>query len=1132
LAIHSPSADKTSAFEYTPGSDGHSHAPPVLGVRRNGRNGAAARAYRGLKPMRFVSLHHHSTLGSYLDGVQMPDAHARRIAELNGTAIAMTEHGNIDSHVKLEAACRDKKDVHKRENPAYGIKPLFGVEVYMGKVGEGATQRKYHLTLVAKDQVGYRNLLKLVSLSYAEGFYHEPTVSPAMLRKYRKGLVVLSGCLGSLLACSCVGGKLVPEEEAGYERGLRVARWFSRHFEDYYIEVQAFPELEKTRRLNPMLARIAHAVRRPLVATMDCHYTVPTEAELQKVLHNVRPGEKRTLEELERDWGYDVPLCPPATDNTILRRLKATGLTQKEAVQSIIATEEIAQACSVTLPRLPQMKFPVPTGYKDAQEYWRHLLKEGWRLRGFHRLPRAERERAKRMLAHEMDIIERKAYVDYLLIFREGVVFAKDYKKDPYPHGIPNAVRGSALASVACYLLRITELNPLNYPDLVFGRFIDESRQDPPDIDCDFDADGRGLVRDFYVAKYGEECVANVGTFTYYKSKLALDDVARVHRIPKYDVEEIKDVLIERSSGDLRASATIEDTIAHFDTAAAVVEKYPELNTASDLEGNVKSFGIHAAGLLVANDDIRQVCAVYERVVNKKQISAVSMDKYDAERQGAVKLDFLSLSTLSMLTECLNQTGMDVNDLYNMPFDDPKVIDGYIRNDHVGVFQLAGRAASSLNGSLKAENFDEICAVIALCRPGPLHSGAAHEYVDIKRGVKDVELAHPALASIVGHTRGQIVYQEQILRIVTELGNFDWTSAAHIRRIMSKKHGGAEFNREWKKFWKGCKTYHKREGGPPISEAQAQIIWNFCITAGAYAFNAAHCRGYGAIGYWTMFFKQYYTPVFYAASLAKLPNKKPKGQHESPIPLGTHADLIRDARDGNGPRKPIRILKPSYSKSRTSWYAVNKKSIRAGFRQLPDVGEVVAQQCVDERAEHGLRSWDDLMNVKGLGEKRVEKIKAWVKQEDPFRILTMDRMLADVREALPDLGLPLPTHVASEVPYERSSDIEVVWLGVLIDRNLRDIFESHRARTGDDLDPKSVKHPELRELAIFQGTDGGDILSVRIDRFKYPKFKDMAWNIKIGHDIVLVRGYKPGWRTAREVYVSDMWVINPQEETK
>lgn len=1129
MAIHSPSADKTSAFEYTPGSDGHHHGPGVLGVRRNGRSGAAARAYRGLRPMRFVSLHHHSTLGSYLDGVQMPDSHARRIAELNGTAIAMTEHGNIDSHVKLEAACKDEFDIHKRANPAYGLKPLFGVEIYMGKVGEDATRRKYHLTILAKDQVGYRNLLKLVSKSYSEGFYHEPTVSPQMLRQHSQGLVILSGCLGSLLACSCVGGKLVDENDASYERGLRVARWFAKHFEDYYVEVQAFPELEKTRRLNPMLARIAKEIRRPLVATMDCHYTVPLESELQKVLHNVRPGEKRTLEELERSWGYDVPLCPPVTDGTILRRLQATGLTKRQAVQSVISTEEIAQACTVELPKLPPLTYPVPRGYADVETYWREELKKGWDFRKFNRLPLDERRRAKRMLRHEMEIIERKGYVNYLMIVRDGIVFAKDYDKPPYKHGIPvGPARGSAAASVACYLLRITEVNPLHYPDLVFARFIDESRSDPPDIDTDFPGDSRGIIREFYESKYPS--VSGLGTFTYYRSKLALDDVARVYRIPKYDVEAVKDVLVERSSGDLRASATIEDTIAHFDAAKEVVDKHPDLRVASELEGNVKAFGVHAAGLVVANGDIRDVCAVYERVVDKELIQVVSMDKYDAERQNIGKLDILGLATLDMIGEALNQTGMNVNDLYNMTFDDPKVIQGFIDNDVVGVFQFDGRAARSVNGSLKADNFDEICAVIALCRPGPLHSGAAHEYIDIKRGKRNVELPHPALTDIVGHTNGQIVYQEQILRIVTELGNFDWTSAAHIRRIMSKKHGGAEFNREWKKFWAGCKTYHKRHGGPRITETTAAKIWGFCITAGAYAFNAAHCRSYGTLGYWQQFFKQYYPAVFYASSLAKIPNKKPKGQHESPVPLGRHADLIRDARKGTPTRKPLKVMRPDYAKSRASWYAVNKRAIRAGFRQLPDVGPVVAANCVEERAKHGLGSWDDLQNIKGIGPKKVEKIRAFVSQEDPFRILTMDRMLAKVRADLPDLGLPAPTHVATQVPYERSQDTEVVWLGVLIDRNLRDIFESHRARTGDELDPKTVKQPELRELAIFQGTDGDELLSIRVDRFKYPKFRDLVWSVKIGHDIVLVKGYKPGFRTAREIYAKQMWIITPEEE--
>jgi DNA polymerase-3 subunit alpha len=1137
--------DKVSAF----GTKG-THEIENVGVRKERMNGAAARAERSLKPMRFVSLHHHSTFSS-LDGFQLPEVHARRAAELNMSAIAMTEHGNISSHVKLEKACRDEKDDHKRPNPAYGMKPIFGCELYTGRVGKDATQKKYHLTVIAKTQEGYRNLLRLVSESYSEGFYHEPTVSWDMLRKYRKGLVVLSGCQGSLLFCSVVGGKLIDEQDASYRRGLEVARAFKRVFGDnYFVEVQAFPELDKTRRANPILTKIARKLGIGLVATMDCHYTVPTEQEIQKVLHNVRPGERRTLEDMEREWGYTVPLCPPKTDRSLYSRLRKTGISKQAAYEAIVNTELIAQECNVVLPKLPDLCYPVPHGFKDSQEYWRHLLKEGWKFRGYHKMSMADVKRAKAMLKNEMETIEGKNFVDYLLVVRDGIVFAKDYRGSDFPTGIPvGPARGSAAASIACYLLRITEVNPVLFPELVFERFIDMSRADPPDIDTDFASEGRHLVRQFYVEKYGEECVNNIGTFTYYKSRLALDDVAKVHKIPKWEIEKVKELLVERSSGDLRASATIEDTIEQFEAAAEVAKEFPAIHQATQLEGNVKQFGVHAAGLVVSNGDIREVCAVYERVVNKQLYQVVSMDKYDAERQGLLKLDFLGLSTLDIIAECMRLIDLPLGDLYQIPLNDEKTAKGFMANDVVGIFQLEGRAARSVNGALRAESFKEVCDVGALCRPGPLHNGASNEYIDIKRGISKPELIHPALEDITRTTHYQIVYQEQILRIVRTIGNFDWTAASHIRRIISKKHGQAEFNREWERYWTGAKSLHIRTEYPPMDEETARKIWGWCITAGSYAFNVAHAISYGMLAWWMMWFKMHHTAAFYAASLSKrgdgtgIMGSGQKTASTSKINTGRHATIIRDAMRGlEGLRDPINVKPPHPQRSDITWTRTGKHVIRAGFAQIDGIGENKARDIVEYRKgavkeAEGLwvtrhdpeefQNWDDLIKIKGFGEKTVAKIKDWVTQDDPFGVTTLDTLIQDIKASIEDgeLDLPYPTHNSQEVPYERGKDVQVVWVGMVLNRNLRDLFETNRARHGVELDPKDVRDPDLREWVIMGGYDGEEILSLRIDRFRYPRFRSLVWDIKLGEDIVVAKGVKPGNRTARVIDLSKLWVI-------
>lgn len=1088
-----------------------------IGVRARKRQRAAARRHGGLKPMRFVSLHHHSTY-SYLDGFQLPEAHVRRATEINMGAIAMTEHGNIFSHVKLEMAAEKQ-----------GVKPIFGCEIYCSNE---ATQKKNHLTLLAMNDEGYKNLMQLVSKSWADGFYYEPTVNYQWLKEYSKGIICLSGCLGSALTTALVGGKFVDPADASYARGKKVARFFKKIFSDrFFLEVQAFPELDLTCAANPMIERLGHELGISLVATMDCHYTAPEEQEIQKLLHNVRPGEKRTLEDMVRDWGYEVPLCPPPTDMAIYRRLRGTGLSREAALEAIISTEEIAQTCTVKLPKLPSVEYPLPAGFDSPKDLWRQWLKDGWLYRKCDQLPPRERARYKKQLLKETEVIEAKGYESYFLVVADAVKWTKN---EQIPVG---PARGSAAASLACWLLRITEVNPMLFDNLVFERFIDWSREDMPDIDLDFATYGRPQIRDYLVGKYGEGCVSNVGTFTMYKSKLALDDVARVHQIPKFKVDIVKNLLIERSSGDLRASATIEDTAGQFEEAATVIGEHPELQYAMDLEGNVKGFGVHAAGLVVSNGPITDVTAVIEKEIKKGSgdiVQVVSMDKKDAERQGLEKLDFLALGTMDMIADALQRLDMSVEDLYDLPLDDGVTIEGFRQNDVLGIFQFEGRAMRSINGALHPDNFDEICDVTALARPGPLHNGAANAYIDIKRGVMEPPIIHPALSAITASTNHQIVYQEQILKTVVNIGQFDWTSAAYIRKIISKKLGEQEFNRQWDKFWQGASTLHERSDFPPVEKAVAKRIWGELITSGSYAFNAAHSRSYGMIGYWCMWIKQHHPDVFFASSLSKTRKGGGGGNVKAKFKdnqIDRHTVLMRDAKKGKPEcgREPLDIMPPAVD-SGYSWSTVDGR-LQAGLSQIPGLKKK-ALFMAEYRDKYGVDGWGDYINVTGIGTKTIEKIEEFVSGDDPFNIEGIDRTLDGVRDMLSEGwgGLPVPTHTAIEIPYERGKDERVVFLGMPLAINLRDIYESNQARTGEALDPATVRDPDLNEFAVVLCNDGDEQAFIRLNRWTYPKFKKMIWGTQLGHDLLLVEGVKKGYRTAREVEVRKMWVIDPDEE--
>jgi DNA polymerase-3 subunit alpha len=1074
-----------------------------IGVRAK-KNGAAAREHAGLKPMRFVSLHHHSTF-SFLDGFQMPEAHVRRITELKGNALAMCEHGNIFSHVKLESAAVKE-----------GIKPIFGCEFYMGHVDEERrTQKKNHLTVVAKNAEGYQNLLTLVTRSWAEGFFHEPTVDWSWLEEHQKGLVILSGCSGSALFTALVGGKHVAEEDASYKRGLRVARWMSERFDDFYIEVQAFPELEKTRQANPMLAQIARVIRRPLVATLDCHYTIPEEAEVQKVLHGVRPGEKRTAEELAQSWGYDVPLCPPTTDKSIYQKLRDTGLTEGQAIQAIVSTEEIGQECAVELPKLPHVDYPLPDGYESARDLWRDWIKEGWRYRGCTDLPEEEWERYQKQLLREMEVMEAKGYENYFLIVSDLIKFMK---QEQIPVG---PARGSSAASLVCYLLRITEVDPMKYEYLVFERFIDWSREDMPDVDIDVATYGRPIVRHYLEEKYGKGCVNNVGTFTKYTSKNSLGDAARVHEVPKKEVEKVKELLLDRSSGDLRASATIEDTVNQFDQAYEVFERYPELQSAMDLEGNVRGFGIHAAGLVVSREPITNICAMLEREVPKGSgqiIQAISMDLKDAERQGMEKLDLLSLSTMDMIAEAMHLLDMSVEDLYAIPLDDEEVFDGFRENDVVGVFQFDGKITRTVNGVIKPDNFDEVALIIAIARPGPLHNGAVDGFVEVKYGdAAERESIHPALDRITEGTNYQIILQEQIIRIVREIGGFDWTGAAAIRKIIAKKKGEQEFNRKWDEFRKGALELHKREKGmPPMTEEVAKDIWMMCITSGAYAFNAAHAWAYGMISYWTMWLKIHHPAEFYAASLSKMKVNDADYQ----------ATLRRDAANHG-----IEVLPPDIN-SEATWTVAGAEAVRAGWAQIPGIKEKVAnkiQKGIEEKG--GIQSFSELIDVPGIGPKKIEAIEAFCSQEDPFKIYELDEQIEEITEQIVtgELALPVPTHSAPEI-LDAGSNERFVFLGQPIHRNLRDLEEANQKK-GEEVDWDNIWKPELKQWVVMRVRDADELIICIVGRAKYPDFKEAIWNMRLGEDLVLLECKKGDFGGSGErsgvVFVDRMTVIEP-----
>lgn len=755
----------------------------------------------------------------------------------------------------------------------------------------------------------------------------------------------------------------------------------------------------------------------------------------------------------------------------------------------------------------------------DTKTILRHWLNEGWkyremdkRIREFRKKDPEHPTRAQYIerVNYEFGLMEQKDFLDYFAVLGDVVRQTKDMGVAVGP------ARGSAAASLCCYLWRITEVNPLEYPLMLFERFIDPNRFDLPDIDLDFEDERRDEVRQIMIKKYGIDRVGNIGTFTRYKGKNSIDDVARVYQIPKFRVEQAKEFLVERSGGDSRADASIEDTVEMFPQVKEVFDEFPDLYRATELEGNYKSFGVHAAGLVIGNDALDNYVASYSKAIGsgagKKEVRVLSVDKYDGEHLGLMKLDALGLVTMGMIRNALDMLGMSLEQLYDIPMDDPKVLKAFEIGDVVGIFQFEGRTAKIVTQELKPKVFMDLAAVNALARPGPLHSGSTGDYIAYRFNRKEREYIHPIVTKICEKTEGQIIYQEQILQICREMGQFPYADMGKIRKVISSKQGEAAFNILWEQFRDGAVS----QG---IDEKVASAAWKRMVTAGTYSFNIAHCVSYSMLGFWAMWLKVHHPLEFYAAQLQKTPD------------ADKQVVLMRDMQDSRFGRS-YQVLPPALGESGITWTPV-ADGVRAGYLQIPGIGASTAEKIIErEREVGGFSVWEELQStkggVKGIGPGTVQKIKAFAENDDPFGINAIVKATRAIKRAIRDdelPGVPMPNAVSDDVPYDA-----VKWRGVILgrlkNRNLQDLFENHRSRTGDELDPSTVDSPELKDSVTMYLEDTHGLLTVKVNRKIYRRFKDAVWSAKLGHDYVLASVFTYPF-LGKTVHVENLWVIDP-----
>ena len=1045
--------------------------------------------------MKFVSLHGHTSFSTG-DGHGSPQEHVDRVKELGMKAMAITEHGSVSSHVQIEQAAKKA-----------GIKPIFGLEAYVANPG---SKPKFHQTILAMNQKGYVNLNRLVTNSYikkdnGEGFYMKPTVNLDSLfdKKKTEGLIILSGCASSMLACTIAGGKGLGEEltkeeiEKGahwsnFAQAMELVDMYQETFGDrFYLEVQRFHDYHKTVAVNQVLERIWEKTQIPMVATADVHYPRFEDWDANQLANAI--GWNTTVEALEnsaRKYDSKPGQTYPTSDKEMAKDLIKAGVSKRNAVQSVLNTKEVAKRCNVELPKTDPVRFSESDGTDEqAQKLLKQAIKDGIRYRcetdpRFKKRFKTCRKDYAQRIKKELKTILPKGFSDYFLINKQIIGWAKD-------NGIVvGPGRGSAAGSVICYLLRLTEVDPIEFPEMVFERFLDPGREDDPDIDTDYQDDRRNEVFDFARSVYGEANVGNIGNFSRYRGKSAVKAAAKALKIPASAANDFSEYISEAPFGDPREFLTAYDAEEAFPEAKEIADKYPSLRRAYKLEGDMRTLGIHAAGMVLSNRPISDTCAIYSKEkTNGDRAEVIAYDKRDAAYLKMLKLDCLGLSTMTIVSDVLEMLDgkLTLEELYALPRNDEKVLKGFAEDKLTGIFQFEGRATRTIvkqifSNTDKIPTFMQLADMNALSRPGSLSSGMTAQYVRVERG-EEPKSIHPLVDEILADSNGCLVYQEQVMKIGQAVGGLDDHEIGRLRKIIGAKQAGGAFDEFWKKFRDGAAEKHGME------ESMAREIWDYMAASASYLFNVAHAICYALVAYWTMYLKVYYPAEFYAACLRNAAKKgKTKGKADPQLII-----LQEAVKEG------LSIYPPRPTLSRVSWWPNTKRTgVQAGFMQIPKVGPKVAERMNNIREENFSKvdpwvTWDFYVDKKiGFGAKAAETARELEAKSDPFDIGLTSDAVATVLEAINngETGLDMPDATAETIPSQ--SGETVTYVGHVITVKRIDVIGEMRKR--DNLTTEEVleklKHPEKATKAKIICTDqtGGEV-HVNISRFDYPKLK-------------------------------------------
>lgn len=929
--------------------------------------------------MGFVPLHCHSQY-SILDAAASIPAMAAKAKSFGMPACALTDHGNLFGAVEFYKACKEVQ-----------VKPIIGCEIYVApasrhdKKKEVGVKNSFHLTLLAKNQEGYHNLAKLSSIGYLEGFYYTPRIDHEVLKKYSKGLICLSGCTSSLLAHTILQGKR--------EDSLNTINWYRELFgEDYYFELMRHPMTEeelqrdgiyqetwllqqyndyitKQEKINKALCEFSAELNVPLVATNDSHYIDREDWRAHEILLNIQSGEP--CEIVEKDsFGNFKSRKPNPKRHTYSSHecyFKSPAEMQKlfsDYPTAISNTLIIADKCKLEMdfktrhypvyipPALEGKTYSKEEQAKEVEEYLWKLCREG--------IPhRYTEERLKKVqeiypdkkpldviidrLNYEMSVIVPKGMADYLLIVWDFIYWAKK-------NGIPMGPgRGSGAGSIVLYLIGVTDIEPLRF-HLFFERFINPERIAYPDIDVDICMDRRGDVIRYTLQKYGKDNVAQIITFGTMKARMAIKDVGRVLNVPLSKVNEIAKLVPEDLNITLEKALEKDHDLKAFYDQDEDAKRIIDLG--KKLEGSIRNTGIHAAGIIISGRPLTELIPICNAKDSDMPVTQYSMKP--VEMVGMLKVDFLGLKTLTAIQKCVEavsaSTGLAI-DWVNLPLDDKATFDLLNQGNTLGVFQLESGGMQDLSRHLHLDKFEEIIAVGALYRPGPMDM--IPSFISRKHGREPIEYDHPWMKEILAETYGIMVYQEQVMQIASKLAKFTLGEGDVLRRAMGKKDAD-QMATQREKFRLGAAENQ-------IDEKTSMEIFDKIEKFASYGFNKSHAAAYGYLSYVTAFFKANY-PKEWMAALMTCDSDD----------LTKVAKFIRESK-----AMGIAILPPDINEA-TDTFQATLSGVRFAMTGIKGVGSGVVEAILHERGKKGpfksLYEFFSRVDTKKVGKKVVESL--------------------------------------------------------------------------------------------------------------------------------------------------------------